>query len=77
MNPRHALAAITFLSVAVPFAPALAQDAFPSRPIRVVVPFTAGSGTDVVARMLGESLGPALGTSIGGWRKSSRLNATS
>ena len=24
------------------------------QPIRVVVPFTAGSGTDVVARMLGE-----------------------
>ena len=34
------------------------------QPIRVVVPFTAGSGTDIVARMLGESLGPALGTSI-------------
>jgi tripartite-type tricarboxylate transporter receptor subunit TctC len=29
-----------------------------------VVPFTAGSGTDVVARLLGEKLGPALGTSI-------------
>ena len=29
-----------------------------------MVPFTAGSGTDVVARLLGEKLGPALGTPI-------------
>jgi tripartite-type tricarboxylate transporter receptor subunit TctC len=34
------------------------------QPIRVVVPFTAGSGTDIVARVLGDSLGPALGTSV-------------
>jgi tripartite-type tricarboxylate transporter receptor subunit TctC len=34
------------------------------QPVRVIVPFTAGSGTDVVARILGESLGPALGTTV-------------
>jgi len=44
---------------------ALAQAEWPrGQVIRVVVPFTAGSGTDVVARLLGEKLGPALGTSI-------------
>lgn len=32
--------------------------------IRLIVPFTAGSGTDVVARLLAEKLGPALGTTI-------------
>lgn len=32
--------------------------------IKLVVPFTAGSGTDVVARMLAESLGPALGATV-------------
>jgi tripartite-type tricarboxylate transporter receptor subunit TctC len=32
--------------------------------IKLVVPFTAGSGTDVIARLLGEKLGPALGTTI-------------
>jgi tripartite-type tricarboxylate transporter receptor subunit TctC len=32
--------------------------------IRFIVPFTPGSGTDVVARILAEKLGPALGTQI-------------
>lgn len=32
--------------------------------IRLVVPFTAGSGTDIVARLVAERLGPALGTSV-------------
>jgi len=32
--------------------------------IRIVVPFTAGSGTDIVARLMAEKLGPAMGTSV-------------
>ncbi|WP_431274542.1 tripartite tricarboxylate transporter substrate binding protein [Variovorax ureilyticus] len=32
--------------------------------IRLIVPFTAGSGTDIVARLVAEKLGPALGTSV-------------
>jgi tripartite-type tricarboxylate transporter receptor subunit TctC len=32
--------------------------------IRFIVPFTAGSGTDVVARLLGDKLGPALGATL-------------
>ena len=44
---------------------AFAQSEWPrGQAIKFVVPFTAGSGTDVVARLLGEKLGPALGTSI-------------
>jgi tripartite-type tricarboxylate transporter receptor subunit TctC len=43
---------------------ALAADPFPSRPIRMVVPFPAGGGTDLVARTLGEGLGRELGQSI-------------
>jgi tripartite-type tricarboxylate transporter receptor subunit TctC len=40
--------------------PALAQGGasdWPNRPIRFVVPFAAGGGSDVVARLLGEDLG--------------------
>ena len=44
---------------------AWAQSEWPrGQPIRLIVPFTAGSGTDVVARLLGEKLGPALDTTI-------------
>lgn len=32
--------------------------------IKLIVPFTAGSGTDIVARLVAERLGPALGTSV-------------
>ena len=36
---------------------ALAQDAYPSKPIRVIVPFTPGAGTDTVARLVSQKLG--------------------
>ncbi len=37
---------------------------FPSRPIRIVVPFPAGSATDVVARILGQSVSVAVGQPV-------------
>lgn len=39
--------------------PAFAQQAYPSKPIRMVVPFGAGSGTDQVARALAQAMGQA------------------
>ena len=43
----------------------LAQDAaYPSRPIRIVVPYAAGGATDFVARTLGERLGKSLGQPV-------------
>jgi tripartite-type tricarboxylate transporter receptor subunit TctC len=50
------------LAVAVAAA-AIAQD-FPSRPVRMVVPFAAGGATDIVARALGQKLGEAWGQSV-------------
>ena len=41
-----------------------AQPAYPDKPIRFIVPFTAGSGTDIVARTLGESMSRSLGQPI-------------
>jgi len=44
-------------------APALAQK-YPARPIRVMLPFAAGSVSDVTLRILADKLGARLGTSI-------------
>ena len=38
-----------------------AQDAFPSRPVRVVVPFPAGGTTDLLARLFAQRLSETLG----------------
>ena len=43
--------------------PALAQD-YPSKPIRVIVPYSPGGGTDVLSRALGEKLSVALGQTV-------------
>jgi tripartite-type tricarboxylate transporter receptor subunit TctC len=44
--------------------PSWAQPAWPARPIKLVVPFPAGSSPDLIARVVAEPLGPALGTTI-------------
>ena len=45
-------------------APALAQQAYPARPITIVVPAAAGGPTDAVARLIAESMGRTLGQQI-------------
>jgi tripartite-type tricarboxylate transporter receptor subunit TctC len=42
---------------------ALAQG-YPSKPIRFIVPFTAGSGTDIIARVVGEAMSKGLGQPV-------------
>lgn len=42
----------------------IAAEGFPSRPLRVVVPFTAGGGTDVVGRELAQLLAGELGQAV-------------
>jgi tripartite-type tricarboxylate transporter receptor subunit TctC len=39
-------------------------DTYPSRPITLVVPFAAGGPTDVIARVVGERMGAALGQTV-------------
>src|SRR6476661_2803521 len=42
----------------------LAQDAWPSRPITIIVPFTPGTGIDVLARTLGQKLSQRVGQPV-------------
>ncbi len=43
---------------------AVAQDAFPARPLKIVVPATAGGTTDIVARTLAEKMAAGLGQPV-------------
>ena len=61
-NRRHVLAGIA-ASLALP-GPLFAQGAWPSKPIRYIVPFAPGGTTDILARVVGEKLGAALGQTI-------------
>lgn len=41
-----------------------AQQDYPNKPIRLIVPYAAGGGADAVARILGQHVGNALGQSV-------------
>jgi tripartite-type tricarboxylate transporter receptor subunit TctC len=43
---------------------AVASEAYPARPIRLVVPVTPGGGADIVARLLADKMGKQLGTTV-------------
>jgi tripartite-type tricarboxylate transporter receptor subunit TctC len=43
---------------------ASAQEAFPAKPLRLVVPYAAGGPADLLARIVGEKLGPRLGQPV-------------
>jgi tripartite-type tricarboxylate transporter receptor subunit TctC len=45
-------------------APALAADAWPSQPLKIMVGFAAGGGNDIVARILAKELQQRLGQSV-------------
>lgn len=63
MKKRTFLLAAAVATMAT--APALAQTAaYPSKPIRIVVPFPAGGTSDVLARLIGQKLGDKLGQPV-------------
>jgi tripartite-type tricarboxylate transporter receptor subunit TctC len=63
MKFRHVSFAFALAGIAIVATAAGAQD-YPSRPIKFVVPFTAGSATDTLARVLGQKLNTTLGWTV-------------
>jgi len=53
-----------FAVVALAATGASAADAWPTRPVKMIVPFGAGGTTDVVARLLGQKLGEIWGQPV-------------
>src|SRR5215471_9016134 len=52
--------AVAALAFAVTALNVTAQDAWPARPVRFIVPSSPGGGTDLYARLLGQALGESL-----------------
>jgi tripartite-type tricarboxylate transporter receptor subunit TctC len=52
------------LAAALTATPALAQNNYPTKPIRLIVPFAPGGGTDIVARALSKNLTEVFGQSV-------------
>src|SRR5215216_4788200 len=63
MFRRTSAMALIAITTALVTADALAQG-FPSKPLRIIVPFAAGGAADITSRLLGEPLSKALGQSV-------------
>lgn len=59
MQRRHLFALAATLAAGSVFA-----QAYPAKPIRLIVPFAAGGTTDIVARIVADPLGKALGRAV-------------
>jgi len=62
--PKNIFKSLLALGLVASASLALAQDAYPNKPIKLVVPYAAGGPADMLARMVAEKLGPRLGQAV-------------
>jgi len=64
MNVTTNLLRLLAIAAAMAAGLAFAQDPYPAKPIRLIVPFTPGAGTDTVARVVAQKLGEAMKVTV-------------
>ena len=64
MLHRRSLLAVAAAALAAMPGLTLSQSAYPNKPVRLVVPFAPGGTTDIVARVVSEKVGAALGQTM-------------
>ncbi len=52
------------LAIALALVPPCAAQGYPTKPIRLIVPFTPGGGTDILARVIGQKLTESMGQQV-------------
>jgi tripartite-type tricarboxylate transporter receptor subunit TctC len=61
---RIAIASLLAATAGLPALSAIAADKYPAKPIRLLIPFAPGGGTDVLARAVSDKLSQTLGASV-------------
>src|SRR5258708_173033 len=65
MNRRRLLQfALPLVAAVLAASPAVAQGPWPERPLKIIVPFTPGSSSDTIARIIAIKLGERLGQQV-------------
>jgi tripartite-type tricarboxylate transporter receptor subunit TctC len=64
MSPTRGIALLSFVAIGIAQAVPVFAQAYPNRPIRMVVGFPPGGFTDILARQMGDRLAPVMGQPI-------------
>ncbi len=61
LNPRHFAAIALTAAIACMFPSLAMPQAYPSKPVRVIIPFAPGGPSDIIARIVSQKLSTTMG----------------